>query len=59
MFVGSLDGFLHALDLETGKPVWTFEAKAEVKSSPSVRAVVLTAATSEPPPASLTPRQAT
>jgi len=37
VYVGSLDGDLHAVDLESGKPRWKYEAADAIKSSPSVR----------------------
>jgi outer membrane protein assembly factor BamB len=36
VFVGDLDGKLHAVDLTTGKARWTYAAGAEIKSSPAV-----------------------
>jgi len=36
VYVGSLGGFLYALDLQTGKERWRYEATAEIKSSPAV-----------------------
>jgi outer membrane protein assembly factor BamB len=35
VYVGSLDGRLYALDLETGQLKWKYQASDEVKSSPS------------------------
>jgi outer membrane protein assembly factor BamB len=37
VYVGSLDGKLHALDFDSGKVLWTYEAGDEIKSSPGVR----------------------
>ncbi|MFQ5743105.1 MAG: PQQ-binding-like beta-propeller repeat protein [Acidobacteriota bacterium] len=36
VYVGSLDGFLYAVDLESGKLRWKYQAALEIKSSPSV-----------------------
>ncbi len=35
-YVGCLDGYLYALDLETGRPRWKFKADGEIHSSPSI-----------------------
>jgi len=35
-YVGSLDGNLYAVDLQTGTQKWTYKASDEIKSSPSV-----------------------
>ncbi len=37
VYVGSLAGKLHALDLNSGKLLWTYDAGDEIKSSPTVR----------------------
>ena len=36
VFVGSMDGDLHAIDLATGTSRWTYKAADSIKSSPSV-----------------------
>ena len=36
-FVGSIDGRLYALDVNTGELLWSYETGEEIKSSPSVR----------------------
>ena len=36
VYVGGLDGKLHAVDLMTGTPKWVYEATAEIKSSPTI-----------------------
>ena len=36
MIVGSLDHLVHAFEPRTGRPLWTFTTKGEVKSSPVV-----------------------
>ena len=36
VFVGSLDGRLYALDLDSGAELWRFETGSEVRSSPSI-----------------------
>ena len=36
VYVSSLDGFLYAVDLESGKLKWKYQATDEIKSSPSV-----------------------
>jgi len=35
-FFGSNDGFLYAVELETGEQVWRYETAAELRSSPAV-----------------------
>ena len=34
VYVGTMGGHLHALELESGTPRWTYNAEAEIKSSP-------------------------
>lgn len=36
VFVGALDGKLHAVALADGKPLWVYDAGEEIKASPSV-----------------------
>ena len=36
VYVGSLDGYLYAIDLENGQLRWKYQASGEVKSSPTV-----------------------
>src|SRR3990172_13410373 len=36
VYVGSLDGYLYAVDLQSGKLKWKYQATDEIKSSPSV-----------------------
>ena len=36
VYVGSLDGYLYAVNLETGQVKWKYQATDEIKSSPSV-----------------------
>jgi outer membrane protein assembly factor BamB len=36
VYVGGRDKMLHALDAETGKPAWTFTARARIDSSPAL-----------------------
>src|SRR5260370_36616942 len=36
VYVGSTDGSLYALDLDTGTPKWKFNTKARITSSPAV-----------------------
>jgi len=36
VFLGALDGKLHAVDLVSGKPRWSYDAGAEIRSSPSL-----------------------
>ena len=36
VFVGGRDKFVHAIDMKTGKPAWTFPTRARVDSSPVV-----------------------
>jgi outer membrane protein assembly factor BamB len=36
VFIGDLSGVVHAVDVATGKAVWTFKTDGEVKSSPVV-----------------------
>jgi outer membrane protein assembly factor BamB len=36
VYVTGLDAKLHALDLESGEPLWFYDAVDEIKSSPSV-----------------------
>ena len=36
VFVGNLDGYLYAVDFETGEMRWRYDAGEEVKSSPAV-----------------------
>ena len=36
VYAGSLDGYLYAVNLETGRIEWTYQALDEIKSSPSV-----------------------
>ena len=36
IFVGGRDKFVHAIDMQTGKRVWTFPTRARVDSSPVV-----------------------
>ena len=40
VYVGSLDGMLHAVDLATGKPKWTYQAGIEIKASPFLPCLV-------------------
>ena len=35
-YVGALDGFLYAIDAQTGKKRWTYQASGSIKASPSV-----------------------
>lgn len=41
VFVGGLDGKLHAVSLADGKGLWTYDATDELKASPSVHAGVV------------------
>ena len=36
VYVGSLDGYLYAVNLDTGQVKWKYQATDEIKSSPSV-----------------------
>jgi len=36
LYVGSADKYVYALDVATGKTIWTFKTKGQVKSSPAV-----------------------
>ena len=36
VYVGALDGFLYAIDAQTGKKRWTYQASGHIKASPSV-----------------------
>ena len=36
VYVGALDGYLYAIDLETGELKWKYQASGEIKSSPAV-----------------------
>ena len=36
IYVGALDGYLYAIDLETGELKWKYQASGEIKSSPAV-----------------------
>jgi outer membrane protein assembly factor BamB len=36
LYVGSADDLVYALDAQTGKTIWTFPTKGQVKSSPAV-----------------------
>ena len=36
VFVGDMDGVVHAVDATTGKARWTFKTDAEIHSSPNV-----------------------
>jgi eukaryotic-like serine/threonine-protein kinase len=36
VFIGDLDGVVHAVNAADGKPVWTYKTKSEIKSSPVV-----------------------
>ena len=36
VYVGALDGYLYAIDLETGELKWKYQASGEIKSSPTV-----------------------
>lgn len=36
VLVGGLSGELHAVDVKTGKPAWTYKTETEIKSSPVV-----------------------
>ena len=36
VYVGVLDGFLYALDAQTGEKRWTYQASGPIKASPSV-----------------------
>ncbi|MDE0014508.1 MAG: PQQ-binding-like beta-propeller repeat protein [Candidatus Poribacteria bacterium] len=36
VYVGALDGFLYAIDAQTGKKRWTYQASGSTKASPSV-----------------------
>jgi outer membrane protein assembly factor BamB len=36
LFVGSSDGYLYALDAESGQPLWKYDAGSPIASSPSV-----------------------
>jgi outer membrane protein assembly factor BamB len=36
LFVGSSDGFLYALEAETGRAVWRYDAESPIASSPAV-----------------------
>ena len=36
VYIGDLEGVCHAVDVATGKAVWTFKTRSEIKSSPIV-----------------------
>ena len=36
MYIGSDDGLLRALDVESGTPVWPFFTGSKIRSSPAV-----------------------
>lgn len=37
VYVGTLDGFLYAIDAQTGEQKWRYETESEIKASPSVK----------------------
>ena len=41
VYIGALDGFLYAIDAETGKKRWTYQASGSTKASPSVDSGVI------------------
>ncbi len=38
VFVGSADGALHAIDLDSGRRRWIYEVSAQISSSPTIHA---------------------
>ena len=36
VYIGDLSGVLHAVDVQTGKALWTFKTQGEIRSSPIV-----------------------
>ncbi len=41
LYIGALDGYLYAINAQTGKSKWKYEATAPIKSSPSIHKSVI------------------
>ncbi len=41
VYIGALDGYLYAINVQTGKSKWKYEATAPIKSSPSIHKGVI------------------
>ena len=47
LYVGSDDGYLYALDTESGDEIWSYEVGEDLRSSPAIAGGLLLIATGE------------